>query len=89
MNFIRTAVAVAFAAAAASAFAVTPVESHGRAAATAGNGATTTIVSACAQACHVGIQGRSALNVAGSRRAASPGSVTVRNSDVETVFGRA
>ncbi len=89
MNFIRTAVAFACAAAVASAFAATPVQTHGRAAATAGNGATATIVSGCAQACHVGIQGRSALNVAGSRRTASPGSVTVRNSDVETVFGRA
>lgn len=90
MKFTQSVIAVVFAVAAVSALAASPVETYGRTAATAANGATATFAAGCMQGCHVSdVQGRSALNVAGSKRSASRGTVTVRNADVESVFGRA
>jgi hypothetical protein len=90
MKFTHSIIAIAFAVPAASALAATSVETYGRNPATAGNGATATFTAGCTQGCHVSdVQGRSALNVAGSKRSAPSGNVTVRNADVEAVFGRA
>lgn len=90
MKFSQSVIAIAFAVSAVSALAASPVETYGRASATAANAATATFTAGCTQGCHVSdVQGRSALNVAGSKRSASRGTVTVRNADVETVFGRA
>jgi len=90
MKFTQSLIAVAFAVSATSVLAASPVETYGRTAATPGNGATATLASGCMQGCHVSeVQGRSALNVAGSKRPASSGTVTVRNTAVESVYGRA
>jgi len=90
MNFKKTVIAVAFAISASPLLAASPVETYGRTPATAGNGATATLAAGCMQGCHVTeVLGRSALNVAGSKRSDSRGTVTVRNTNVESVFGRA
>jgi hypothetical protein len=88
MNVYRIASIVAFSLAASSAFAASPVEQYGRTAATAGNGATATIVAGCGE-CHVSeVQGRAALNHVPSIRPSASGRVVVRNNSVES-FGRA
>ncbi len=86
-NVLYTAV---FAFSASLAIAAQPVEQYGRAAATAGNGATTTIASGCAQRCSVDeVQGRAALNYIATPRPIKNDNVGTRNARVDSVFGRA